>query len=126
MSVHENKKLVRNFWEQVFNHGNMTPIDQMIAPDYTYNGEPSTPAATKGFAEGLRKQFPDLHFSIDDLIGEDNKVAIRWTLVGTDVSSGQKLTTSATNILTMHNGQVNSNWQNGGTNLQPVKSTKAG
>lgn len=126
MSVHENKKLVRNFWEQVFNQGNMAPIDQMIAPDYTYNGVPSTPAATKGFAQGLRKEFPDLHFTIEDLIGEDDKVAIRWTLVGTDAGSGQKLTTSATNVLTMRNGQAISNWQNGGTNLQPVKTMRAG
>jgi predicted ester cyclase len=120
MSVHENKKLVRNFWVQVFNEGNMAPIDQLIGPNYTYNGEPSSPAAMKGWAESLRKELPDIHFTIDDLIGEDDKVAIRWTMVGTDSSSGQRVTTSATNVITLANGQALSNWQNGGTSLQPV------
>ena len=125
MSVHENKKLVRNFWEQVFNHGNMAPIDQMLAPDYTYNGVPSTTAGTKAWAESLRKELPDLHFTIEDLIGEDDKVAIRWTLLGTDAKSGQKVTTSATNIITLRDGKAISNWQNGGTSLQPVNTKTA-
>ena len=125
MSVSENKKLVRNFWVQVFNEGNMDPIDQLIGPNYTYNGVPGTPEGLKGWAESLRKQMPDIHFTIEDLIGEDDKVAIRWTMVGTDISSGQRLTTTATNVLTLVKGKAISNWQNGGTSLQPAtgKST---
>ncbi|WP_224243817.1 ester cyclase [Hyalangium gracile] len=125
MSVHENKKLVRNFWEQVFNHGNMAPIDQLIGPDYTYNGQPGTASGTKAWAEALRKQLPDMHFTIEDLIGEEDKVAIRWTLVGTDSTSGQRVTSSATNIITLRHGRAISNWQNGGTSFQPVSSQAA-
>jgi hypothetical protein len=121
--VSRNKDNVRRFFEGVFNDGDLTLVDAMIAPGYTFNGHPSPPEQTKQWVAGLRQMFPDLHFSIDDLLGEDDKVAIRWTLVGTDQQTQQKVTNTGTNIITVDaQGRATSNWQNGGTpqTLQPV------
>jgi steroid delta-isomerase-like uncharacterized protein len=37
----------------------------------------------KAVIEGVRSAFPDLPFTIQDEIAEADKVAIRWTLTGT-------------------------------------------
>ena len=41
------------------------------------------PEGLKQFVRGLRTTFPDLHFTVEDLIAEDDKVVSRWTLRGT-------------------------------------------
>ncbi len=121
--VQRNKDNVRRFFECVFNEGDLSLVDKMIAPNYTFNGHPSPPEQTKEWVAGLRQAFSGLHFTIDDLLGEGDKVAIRWTLVGTDVEKKVKLTNSGTNIITIdQGGRAVSNWQNGGTpqDLKPV------
>lgn len=121
--VQRNKDNVRRFFEGVFNEGDLSLVDELIAPNYTFNGHPSPPEQTKQWVAGLRQMFSGLHFTIDDLLGEGDKVAIRWTLVGTDVQKNQQLTTSGTNIITNDSeGRAVSNWQNGGTpqDLVPV------
>jgi predicted ester cyclase len=121
--VTRNKENVSRFFNEVFNNGNMALVDETIAPGYTYNGKPTTAEETKQWATGLRAAFGGLHFTIDEILGEGEKVAIRWTMVGTDLKTNQKLSTSGTNIITNNSlGQAIANWQNGGTmqSLQPV------
>jgi predicted ester cyclase len=122
-SVEKNKALIRRFWELVFNKGDMSPIDEMIGPQYTYNGHPTTAEGTKKWAEHLRASVPDIHFTILDLLGEGDKVAIRWRADGHDPKTSTAITTSATNIITLVDGKAISNWQNGGTSFQPAGGT---
>jgi predicted ester cyclase len=127
--VSRNKDNVRRFFEGVFNHGDLALVDQMLAPNYTYNGHPSPAAATKNWVAGLRQTFPDLNFTVNDLLGEGDQVAIRWTLVGTSAQTKQQMTTSGTNIITTDaQGRAVSNWQNGGTgaDMHPVGSSGSG
>ena len=122
-NVTRNKENVSRFFNEVFNKGNMALVDETIAPGYTYNGHPTTAAETKAWATGLRQAFGGLQFTIDEILGEGEKVAIRWTMIGTDVKTNQKLSTSGTNIITNDaEGRAIANWQNGGTmqSLQPV------
>lgn len=116
-----NKEATRIFFDGVFNKGITEIVEFSLADNYTYNGHHSKADGTIKWAESLRKTYPDLHFTINDLIGEGHKVAIRWTMTGTN-SEGQKMTTSGTNIITFKDGKAISNWQNGGTpaDLHPV------
>jgi predicted ester cyclase len=109
-----NKALTVRFFEQVFNQGDLAIIDELIGPDYTFNGVPTTPEATKAWAQSLRARFPDLRFMIETILGEDEKVALRWRMVGTDQQSGHKVTTTGTNILVIVDGKALSNDQGGG------------
>ena len=127
--VVRNKENVSQFFDGVFNKGNLALIERMIGPGYTYNGQPTSAEGTKQWAMGLRQAFPDLHFTVDEILGEGEKVAIRWTMVGTDAKTNQKMTTSGTNIITNNaQGQAIANWQNGGTmqSLAPVNSPGSG
>jgi predicted ester cyclase len=115
-----NKALTVRFFEQVFNQGNMGAVDDLLGPDYTFNGVPTSAAATKAWAQALRTRFPDLHFTIETILGEDDKVALRWRLVGTDTQSAHKVTTTGTNILVVVDGKALSNDQGGGDHFTPV------
>ncbi len=117
------KESVAWFWEEVFNKGNFEPIDVLIADNYTFNGEPVSKDSMKQWVTMLRTQLQGLHFTINDLLQDDCKVAVRWTLVGMDVTTKTEMTNTGTNILTFVDGKGVSNWQNGGTpqDLHPVK-----
>jgi steroid delta-isomerase-like uncharacterized protein len=85
VSVEENKTLARRFFEEVWNQGDETAIDRYIAADAAGN-DPDFGAGREAFRAQWRQwhaAFPDLHFAIDDLVAEDDKVVTRWTLTGT-------------------------------------------
>ncbi len=117
------KEVIRQFFEDVFNEGNFEPIHKLAGGTYYFNGVKQDPQGTEQFAIMLRTRFPDLHLEINDLIGEGNSVAVRWTMTGTDKDTNQQLTTSGTNIITHSDDNTTvTNWQNGGSlsSLHPV------
>jgi predicted ester cyclase len=115
-----NKQIVQRFFELVFNEGNMAVVDQTLSPNYSYNGGATSAGGTKAWAQGLRTTFPDLHFAIESILAEDDKVALRWRMTGTDQASKQPVYASGTNILVMVSGQALTNDQGGGTEFLPV------
>jgi predicted ester cyclase len=115
-----NKANATRFFERVFNQGDMDIVDALLGPDYRYNGQPTSADATKGWAQSLRAAFPDLHFTIETILAEDDQVGLRWRMTGT--RDGKKLTNSGTNILVFAGGQAISNDQGGGSpaDFKPV------
>jgi steroid delta-isomerase-like uncharacterized protein len=81
------KVLVRRLFEEVWNQGNLAAIDELFAPSYI-RYDPAAPEA-KGLAGFkqlvvmLRTAFPDLHFTLEEVIAEDDKVMTRALLRGT-------------------------------------------
>jgi steroid delta-isomerase-like uncharacterized protein len=85
MSVEANKELARRFFQEIWNEGEEAAIDRFI-PETAVGNDPDFGAGREGFRRQWKKwrsAFPDLHFAIDDLIGEGDKVLTRWTLTGT-------------------------------------------
>ncbi|HEV7128216.1 MAG TPA: ester cyclase [Ktedonobacterales bacterium] len=86
MSVEQNKALVRRFVEEFWNSGNMAAADELIAGDAILSlpGVGQTNLDTfKQFAQTLRGAFPDWHSTVEEMLGEENSVAERWTGRGT-------------------------------------------
>jgi steroid delta-isomerase-like uncharacterized protein len=86
MSTEENKALVRR-WVELWNSQNVAAIDEWVAPNYVRH-DPNTPEvrgaeAEKQLATMFLTAFPDLHFTIEDLIAEGDKVTGRYTARGT-------------------------------------------
>ena len=86
MSTEENKAVLRRN-EEVFNKGDLAVADETIAPNYVYHG--SVGQEVKGL-EGFKQYvttlitaFPDLRLTIDDMVAEGDKVAMRLTARGT-------------------------------------------
>ena len=87
MSAVENKALARRFVEEVWNKGNMAVADELFASDFDdHRLLPGLPPGAEGYKQNilqLRKAFPDLHVTVEDLIAEGDKVVTRATVHGT-------------------------------------------
>ena len=96
MSVEENKATVRRIWDEC-NRGNLEVIDECFAGNfvrYDHFGKTMDRAGYKRMIAFILKSSPDLHVTIDDIVGEGDKVAFRVTLTGTStVAAGPMLPT---------------------------------
>ena len=88
MSAEENKAIVRRWVETAWNQGDLRQAESLYASDYVYH-DPASPTAVRGI-EGVkelvtmyRRALPDIHFTIEDMIAEDDKVVWRWTVRAT-------------------------------------------
>jgi predicted ester cyclase len=83
----DNKALVRRLFEEVWNQGNLAAIDELFATSYI-RYDPAAPEAKglvgfKHFVVTLRTAFPDIYFTLEDLIAEGDKVVARAIWRGT-------------------------------------------
>ena len=91
MPAELNELVARRIGEELFNQGNLSVADELIAPDAVDHNEPPGTNCREHFkrvATMLRSAFPDLHMSIEDLIAEEEKIAMRITVSGTHTGSG--------------------------------------
>ena len=86
MSAEQNKAVIRRRVEEVFNKGNLAVADNIISPEYVYHGPMGEFRGPEGFKQMVamaRKACPDIHYTIDDMVAEGNKMAVRYTATGT-------------------------------------------
>ena len=88
MSTEQNKATVRQMVEEVFNRGNVSRVDEFLAPDFVEREElpPGMPRDREGVKQltaVLHSAFPDFKATIDDIVAEGDKVVIRMTWRGT-------------------------------------------
>ena len=121
MSTEQNKAILRRFFEELFNRGDLSVADEIVAVDYLAHdpapGETPGLQGLKEFVTSTRTAFPDVTFTIDDEIAEGDKVATRWTFRGTHQdefagipASGNHVTFSALNIHRIVNGKLQEAW----------------
>lgn len=82
----KNKATIRRVFEEIFNKGNLSIAGEMIAPEWVYHGPLGEFKGVEGFKQivgGVRQAFPDVHMTIDDMVAEGDKLAIRFTITGT-------------------------------------------
>lgn len=78
---------MRQILDQAFNRGNLTFVDELVSVEISTHfsvwGLPANRLGLKHMIANLRFAFPDLHCTIDDEIGEANRIAALWTMRGT-------------------------------------------
>ena len=82
----ENKAMLLRV-QELWNTGKLTLADEIFAGDFV-NHDPISPdvhdlKTYKEYITTVRTAFPDFHVSIDDMLAEADKVAVRWTATGT-------------------------------------------
>lgn len=122
MAPADNKALVKRFYEEVWDKGNLEVCDEVFADDYVrHDLRPTEPApgpeGQKQIAADFRSAFPDLRVSVDLLVAEDAYVVGRWTASGTHLGpwgslepKGRRITLSAVNIFRFESGKVSEIW----------------
>jgi steroid delta-isomerase-like uncharacterized protein len=87
VSAEENKALIREIIEEVWNKGDLAAVDRYFAPDYVdhtpFPGQGPGPEGYRQVVTAIRDAFPDLHLTLEDILGEGDKVAFRYTMGGT-------------------------------------------
>ena len=127
MSVKDNKAIVHDFIEEVWNEGNLDSIPKYIAPgyirhtDHTRDGgrEVRGLDVARQSIAALRTSFPDIHFTSEDVLVDEDKVVVRWTASGTHrgefmgVSpTGTHVSWAGINIYRIADGKIVERWAN--------------
>ncbi len=121
MSTEVNKASVRRFYDEVFNKKNRAAIDEFIAPNQVdHAAPPGTPGGLAGAKQTLTMYltaFPDLHFTVEDIIAEGEKVVARLTVRGTQKGAfmgipptGKQATSTAIDINRIVGGKSVEHW----------------
>jgi steroid delta-isomerase-like uncharacterized protein len=84
----ENKAVVRRLYEEVWNKRRVELVDELMSPSHAMhnNHVPDScigPEAYKREVARFMTGFPDLHFTVEDMLAENDKVAVGWTISGT-------------------------------------------
>ena len=117
----DNARTLTEFMDAVWNRGDLDAVDRFVADEYTIHSDPGDPwdGATltiAGFKERLiasRAPFPDLRFDISDTVVEDDRVAIAWTMRGTQTGplgplppTGRRFAVQGMTIYYFRNGRI--------------------
>jgi steroid delta-isomerase-like uncharacterized protein len=84
----DNKAIVRRLYEEVWNKRRIELVDEIISPshalhDPNVSGSAIGPEAYKRQVTLFVTSFPDLRFSIEDVVAEKEKLVVAWTISGT-------------------------------------------
>lgn len=123
MSVVENKAIARRFLEEVINKGNQAVADELVASNFVdHNPLPGHAPTREGFKQSFvifRAAFPDLKYTIEDMIAEGDKLVIRWKATGTHKGglfgippTGKKITVTGMDIFRITGGKLVELWLN--------------
>ena len=122
VGLKKNKVLVRRFYKEVWDNGNVEFAERVFREDYVRHDLRPTTAASGAagqarIAADFRRAFPDLRFAVDLVVGEDDLVVARWTASGTNTGlwgevepTGTRATFSGVNIFRFKKGKVAEVW----------------
>jgi steroid delta-isomerase-like uncharacterized protein len=95
-----NKAIIRRLYDEVWNERKVEVIKEIISPSHalhgpTFSGSSIGPEAYKRQVLLFLAGYPDLHWTIEDTIAENDKVVACWTISGTH--RGEYMEIPATN-----------------------------
>ncbi|GAC1637530.1 MAG: ester cyclase [Candidatus Acidiferrum sp.] len=84
----QNKNVVRRLFEEVWNKGNVSVADELFSSSYNHHDSSSPdfgrgPESEKKRATLYRNAFPDMRFTIEEIVAEGETVVARWSCRGT-------------------------------------------
>lgn len=125
MSKDQNKEVIIKLIE-AWNQGNLDILEELVAPQYTLRHDPGDQwegqtidlATYKDRITMSRQALPDQKFYIEDLVAEDDKVAVSWRFTGTQTgdipglpATNKTVSISGLTIYYFSAGKVIGHWQ---------------
>jgi steroid delta-isomerase-like uncharacterized protein len=114
----ENKIIVRRLYEEVWNKRKLEVVSELISPSHALHdplvsGSQIGPELYKRRVVELTTTFPDLRFTIEDMITEKEKFVVSWIISGThkgefmDIpATGRKVSVEGITIHHITNGKI--------------------
>jgi steroid delta-isomerase-like uncharacterized protein len=120
MSDTANKAIVRRYYDEVLNQGNLAALDALAAMDYVEHNP--LPGQGEGL-QGLRDRAGMLgaafrpRFTLEDVIAEGDRVAVRWTNHGVHQgpfagmpATGRAFAITGIDIHVLRDGKLAEHW----------------
>jgi steroid delta-isomerase-like uncharacterized protein len=119
-ALEENKQLVRRFVQEIFVEGRAASVDELVTDEFTPHTWGPMPPGKAGLLDGIKRVsagLTDAHMTIDDVIAEGDRVAVRLTSSATQSGpfmglppSGKRYTIGEIHIFRVSDGKVAEHW----------------
>lgn len=121
MNTTEQKQIevVRQLYEDALNQNRKELFAHLLSENIVFHSftEEHGIDAYQTITERLRISFPDLHFTLNDLIASGDRVVVRWTMrathngpLGNVPATGKRIEQHAVVIYRFENGKIAEGW----------------
>jgi steroid delta-isomerase-like uncharacterized protein len=120
MSIEQNKALVRRFVDEIFLKGSFDSVDELLTDDFTPHTWGSTGQGKDGLKQAIERVsagLSDAEMTIEDIIAEGDRVAVRLTSHALQTGpfmglppSGKAYTIGEIHIFRVRDGKVAEHW----------------
>jgi steroid delta-isomerase-like uncharacterized protein len=124
--MNDDRTLVHEWFEEVWNKGDRDAIDRLFAADgiaHGLAGDPDTsmrgPDGYKPLFDSFRDAFPDIHIEVVDTVCDGDKIAARCVVRGTHTGAGLGIDATHRTVeftgmtfLRVRDGQIVEAWNN--------------
>ena len=107
------------FYEDGVNGRNWVTVADLLAPDFTHNGEYLGRDGQRRSLETLYAAFPDVRVTLDDMVDAGDQVATRMTWAGSHRGAfmgipacGRRVSWTAISIVRLSAGRIAAAWVN--------------
>ncbi|HZH02814.1 MAG TPA: ester cyclase, partial [Myxococcaceae bacterium] len=107
-----NKQLVKTLYEECLNTGNFSLLPRLISKSYVGPRGEKGPSGFESTVLALRRGFPDIKFTLEDLVAEGDRITVRWKWQGSHrgtyrgfPASQNQVTNEAIAIYQVENGK---------------------
>ena len=114
-----NKALVRRYLADVLSAGRLDLLDQLLSPDFV-DSTPGAPKDVRGpeiirsAQKRAREIFPEVEYTVEDLVAEGDKVVARYTVRatsrGSGSSPGRPIEVTGVTIFRIAEGRIREVW----------------
>ena len=114
-----NRDVVTRFYEDGVNARNWEVVADLLAPDFTHNGQRLGPDGQRRNLETLYAAFPDVRITLDDTVFAGDTVVTRMTWTGIHRGAfmgipacGRRVSWTAISIIRLSAGKIAQAWVN--------------
>jgi steroid delta-isomerase-like uncharacterized protein len=119
--VEENRAVIRRAYEELWNERNVDVVDELVAEDFlNHAAPPDRQRGRQGLKDVVRMfaaAFPDFRYEVEDVISEDDKIAVRDVFTGTHRGdfmgippTGNRVAMEAIHIYRFSAGKLAEHW----------------
>jgi len=120
----DTEALVQRWFEELFNEGDLSTADEILADDVEYHGPPSLsprdvsgPDDIRQYVEAYGTAFPDVWYTVEDVVAHGDSVRAHWIATGTHESdlfgiepTGEAFSVEGVDVFRIEDGEIVEIW----------------
>lgn len=111
--THNNKAIIQQLYEEALNKRNIQTLNKLVADEFTGLGSLKGAAGFWAPLQPLLQAFPDMQWTVEEMLAEDNRVIVRFTTRGTHTATfnglaatGKKVTGTGIGFFELKEGKI--------------------